>query len=166
MRLNIPNNIQSVDSLAPEIDINTDTDSSPSINCLDLLLQSTQRPPSLSMPSPRKKTSVGVPRTKSQVKVQSCTPALEPDIGSASTSQPMRHPSHWYLDGSVIIQMQNILFKLHRSGLARKSTYFANLFANVLSSTPENKAYGGPLIEVDGDAKDFAILLDAIDDTM
>ena len=41
-----------------------------------------------------------------------------------------RSASFWHLDGSVVVQVQNTLFRLHRSRLAQQSDYFAKLFQN------------------------------------
>ncbi|KAI0634622.1 hypothetical protein C8Q77DRAFT_1056078 [Trametes polyzona] len=42
----------------------------------------------------------------------------------------MRNQNFWHLDGSVVIQVQTTLFRLHRSRLAQHSDYFAALFEN------------------------------------
>jgi hypothetical protein len=39
-----------------------------------------------------------------------------------------RHPEFWHPDGSVIIQVENTMFKLHQSTLQKKSAYFAAAF--------------------------------------
>ncbi|OBZ65021.1 hypothetical protein A0H81_14972 [Grifola frondosa] len=43
-------------------------------------------------------------------------------------SRRIRSAEFWHLDGSVIIQVQSTLFRLHRSRLAQQSTYFSSLF--------------------------------------
>lgn len=43
---------------------------------------------------------------------------------------PMRHVRFWYDDGSVVVHVQPVLFRLHKSLLSIHSTYFQTLFAN------------------------------------
>ncbi|KAH8112966.1 hypothetical protein DFH11DRAFT_394730 [Phellopilus nigrolimitatus] len=85
-------------------------------------------------------------------------------LSHRSFQNTSRHPTHWYLDGSVVIHMDSTLFKVHRSTLVRKSTYFRDLFEKELLQPDVKKLNGCPVVEVEGNAKDFAILLDAIDD--
>ena len=100
--------------------------------------------------------------------------------------KPQKSADHWHIDGSVIIQVQNTLFRLHRSRLAQQSKYLADLFHKRqrdqvfvnhvynekggegtirawLADTMEEK----DLFIVDGvDAEDFAKLLNALDNAM
>ncbi|THH06987.1 hypothetical protein EW145_g3697 [Phellinidium pouzarii] len=55
---------------------------------------------------------------------------------------------------------------LHRSSLARKSTYFVDLFERKLFGADIQKLNEYPVLEVEGNAKDFAFLLDVIDDDL
>ncbi|KAI8989213.1 hypothetical protein BD414DRAFT_577903 [Trametes punicea] len=48
--------------------------------------------------------------------------------GDQSINIRRRSDNFWHLDGSVDIQVQNKLFRLHRSRLAQQSEYFAALF--------------------------------------
>ncbi|KDQ51619.1 hypothetical protein JAAARDRAFT_40846 [Jaapia argillacea MUCL 33604] len=49
--------------------------------------------------------------------------------GRSSLSPPRRRSSEfWYLDGSVIIQVENTLFRLHCAVLISESAYFAEIF--------------------------------------
>lgn len=43
-----------------------------------------------------------------------------------------RHPKYWLLDGSVVVQIGDVMFRLHRSRLVQQSTYFAQLFSKGL----------------------------------
>ncbi|KAI0049922.1 hypothetical protein FA95DRAFT_1556238 [Auriscalpium vulgare] len=56
----------------------------------------------------------------------------------------LRHPDFWHLDGSVIIQVERTLFKLHRSRLAKHSKYFAQLFAG-----QKGKGKAAQVVDVD-----------------
>ncbi|KAI0684312.1 hypothetical protein C8Q76DRAFT_636454, partial [Earliella scabrosa] len=40
-----------------------------------------------------------------------------------------RNENFWHLDGSVVVQVQNTLFRLHRSRLAQQSEYFSAQFS-------------------------------------
>ena len=40
----------------------------------------------------------------------------------------VKHDTHWYLDGNVLLQFGNTRFKLHRGRLARESEWFQALF--------------------------------------
>ncbi|GBE86563.1 hypothetical protein SCP_0904420 [Sparassis crispa] len=57
---------------------------------------------------------------------------------TSTFTQCARHPVFWHVDGSVILQVENTLFKLHRSRLAQDSSYFADLFNN--SSSRNSKS--------------------------
>lgn len=87
-----------------------------------------------------------------------------PESLKPSTTKALRHETHWYLDGSIVIHMQNTLFRLHRSALARKSAYFARLFEEMGDGARLEKISGCPVVRVKGNPDDFAVLLDAIDD--
>jgi len=39
-----------------------------------------------------------------------------------------RHETFWHLDGSVVLCIDETMFKLHRSRLVQQSQYFAELF--------------------------------------
>lgn len=43
---------------------------------------------------------------------------------------PLRSGRFWYSDGTVVIRVHDILYKLYRMQLAEKCTYFAALFAS------------------------------------
>lgn len=75
-----------------------------------------------------------------------------------------RHRDFWELDGSVVLQFENIMFRLHRSDLVRRSKYFADLFASPRAH--ENTVDGCPVYRIPGKAKDFERLWRAIDDAM
>jgi hypothetical protein len=77
------------------------------------------------------------------------------------------HPDHNYPDGSIIIHMQNRLFRLYRDSLARKSSYFRDRFNQELQPISRNDILLGlcPIMQVpEGNARHFAVLLDALED--
>jgi hypothetical protein len=41
-----------------------------------------------------------------------------------------RNDTYWFLDGSVVVQLGDIMFRLHRSRLANQSAYFEQLFSS------------------------------------
>lgn len=47
--------------------------------------------------------------------------------GKQKTVARKRSENFWHLDGSVVVQVQNTLFRLHRSRLTQQSEYFAAL---------------------------------------
>jgi hypothetical protein len=48
------------------------------------------------------------------------------DIGGLSDDKSVQHPIFWFDDGSVVVRVQNHLFKVHRSLLSRHSNFFAH----------------------------------------
>ena len=55
----------------------------------------------------------------------------EPQVKEASSSPtalPTRHPDFWFHDGSIILQVETKLFKIHQTILANHSEIFAGLF--------------------------------------
>jgi hypothetical protein len=44
-----------------------------------------------------------------------------------------RHPVFWFDDGSVVVQVQDHLYKIHKSLLSRHSNFFAHHFLKKLS---------------------------------
>ncbi|KAF5383303.1 hypothetical protein D9615_005009 [Tricholomella constricta] len=62
---------------------------------------------------------------------------------------------HWRLDGSVLIQIQDVRFKLHRSTLMRHGDWFKHTF---------NREDDPP--ELEPSSVDFEILLDTIDNAI
>ena len=51
---------------------------------------------------------------------------------SASPEEPTptRHEKFWYEDGSVVVQVEGVLFRLYKSLLSVQSSYFRDLFAD------------------------------------
>ncbi|KAI0322560.1 hypothetical protein OF83DRAFT_649106 [Amylostereum chailletii] len=94
-------------------------------------------------PTPRR-VVVGSSQASSQSHLnlpgkRKATTPISDDLPSAH-SQPLlkrprlqktharRHPVFWNLDGSVVIQTGDVMFKLHRSRLVKQSNFFAALF--------------------------------------
>ncbi|CAL1702984.1 unnamed protein product [Somion occarium] len=70
-----------------------------------------------------------------------------------------KHPEYWLLDGSVVIHMQGVLFKLHRSTLVNKSVYFKRMMAESAILDDRIRQYDVPDVSV----LDFERLLKALD---
>ncbi|KAI1798087.1 hypothetical protein LXA43DRAFT_933938 [Ganoderma leucocontextum] len=109
------------------------------------LAQDAERPPPATQPLPRpvspskpkKPSSFPVPAHAATPKPSSsqATPKAAPastkakDKGKQKVALRKRSANFWHLDGSVVVQVQNTLFRLHRSRLAQQSEFFADLFA-------------------------------------
>ncbi|KAI0649593.1 hypothetical protein C8Q79DRAFT_939463 [Trametes meyenii] len=77
-----------------------------------------------------------------------------------------RNENFWHLDGSVVVQVQNTLFRLHRSRLTQHSEYFATLFRKSDRSNdgPSDMVDSCPVYVVKGvSVLDFERLLTALD---
>jgi hypothetical protein len=78
------------------------------------------------------------------------------------TSTPKKHASFWYPDGNVIIQVEEVQFKLHRSTLSRHLAYFTDLFQN--KTEPLETVDGLTLYRIENsNVEDFETILKAID---
>lgn len=62
-------------------------------------------------------------------------------VRSKAALRCKRHPDYWLLDGSVVIQIQTTLFRLHRSRLVQQSKYFAQLFRSGRPETSVEDPY-------------------------
>ncbi|THH12816.1 hypothetical protein EW146_g7343 [Bondarzewia mesenterica] len=96
------------------------------------------------------------------------------------SSLSQRHDTFWHLDGSVVIQVEKIMFKLHRSRLSHQSEFFARLFSRAKggggsaetdpaddSDYPIELVDRCPIYHIsETTAKDFECLLIALDDVV
>ncbi|KAI0338828.1 hypothetical protein BDW22DRAFT_1362552 [Trametopsis cervina] len=64
-----------------------------------------------------------------------------------------KHETYWFLDGSVILELGGIMFKLHRSRLVQHSSFFFELFSNTMRDSPDRQA----------DSKEQVDLFDFVD---
>lgn len=89
------------------------------------------------------------------------------------------HPDFWHPDGSVVVEIENTKFKLHRSMLQKHSVYFTSLFQKRGMPSHGGRAYlevevderspnaGIPVYRVsETTADDFAALLTVIEEPM
>jgi hypothetical protein len=59
-------------------------------------------------------------------------------ILAGNDSNSIRHPIFWFDDGSVVVRVQDHLFKVHRSLLSRHSSFFAH--CHVITKTSKSDA--------------------------
>ena len=81
----------------------------------------------------------------------------------------VQHPTFWYFDGSVIIEVENTKFKLHQSMLEKRSAYFASLFQvspKVELDEQRSNAHIPAYRISDTTVNDFAALLTLIEEPM
>ncbi|TFK65523.1 hypothetical protein BDN72DRAFT_845402 [Pluteus cervinus] len=87
----------------------------------------------------------------------------------------IKHPTFWADDGSVLVQIEDVRMRLHRSRLKTNSTWFAELFDGKISGgiydpdIMEQDDDGLPLYRLDMmDVKlnDFEVLLTAMDNAL
>ncbi len=79
------------------------------------------QPPSASQPLP------ATPSYKTPTIVKIEPSSTIKSKGKQKTVARKRSENFWHLDGSVVVQVQNTLFRLHRSRLTQQSEYFAAL---------------------------------------
>ncbi|KAL1752596.1 hypothetical protein FB107DRAFT_219601 [Schizophyllum commune] len=81
------------------------------------------------------------------------------------TLPPQHHEKHWYDDGSVVLHVEDTLFRVHRSILAKHSEIFQDAFA--LPTPVEAEEHDGcPLVRLRGDRlQGWNELLDALYDS-
>jgi hypothetical protein len=83
-----------------------------------------------------------------------------------------RHPDLWFSDGSVVLQAETTIFRVHKSQLSRRSEFFRDLFSlpqsQETSVSPsvmsERMMEGCPVLVLDDLADDVANLLTVLYD--
>lgn len=75
----------------------------------------------------------------------------------------MKHPNFWFDDGSIVLHVENRVFKVHRALLSRHSRFFSEVEPSAnISDGPEPLL--GPYLSVDTSrsvrAKDVEVLLE------
>ncbi|EKM50974.1 uncharacterized protein PHACADRAFT_187594 [Phanerochaete carnosa HHB-10118-sp] len=99
-----------------------------------------------------------------------------------TSRRPTKHAEHWHIDGSVVLQLGGVAFRLHRSRLSQQSTFLAKLFHDgregreiinvvfeerVTRAKRQGSMDDQPLYVIDGVAPDdFAKLLNALDNAI
>ncbi|KDQ09148.1 hypothetical protein BOTBODRAFT_191330 [Botryobasidium botryosum FD-172 SS1] len=76
----------------------------------------------------------------------------------------IHHPKFWYPDGSVVVRVEDHLFRIHSSVLTSKSEFFVSFFEGgaELEGSQERKVEGCKVYELDGKKRHFSALLDAL----
>jgi len=72
-----------------------------------------------------------------------------------SSTQAFQHPTYFFDDGNVTFRVENVLFKVHKSLLARESPFFKDMF----SLPPDKSGTNQPIPIPDATASDFENLL-------
>jgi len=86
--------------------------------------------------------------------------ALQND-SHASTVQLTRHPDLWYDDGSIVLNAETTLFRVHRTTLSAHSTVFSDMFS--VPQPPDEEAIEGcRVIRLPDMASDMEFLLRAL----
>ncbi|KAL1751120.1 hypothetical protein FB107DRAFT_294122 [Schizophyllum commune] len=81
-------------------------------------------------------------------------------------STATRHQEHWNRDGSIILHVEDTLFRIHQTTLERLSEVFKDLFS-VPQPPGEERVDECPVVRLEGDqSADWIHLLDAIYDPL
>ncbi|KAI5896063.1 uncharacterized protein SCHCODRAFT_02685144 [Schizophyllum commune H4-8] len=77
-------------------------------------------------------------------------------------SQTTRHSTHWYRDGSIVLHVENVLFRVHQTVLETHSEVFRDMSA-VSQIGGEQTLDGCHIVRLHGDSsEDWACLLDSL----
>lgn len=93
-------------------------------------------------------------------------------ISSSSSQGPLlKHVDLWFSDGSVVLQAESTLFRVHKSQLARRSVVFSDMFTlpqpvvSTSHATFADESYEScPVVRLHDSAEDVANLLLALYD--
>jgi hypothetical protein len=88
----------------------------------------------------------------------------EGGIWDASTANVTRHPDFWFDDGSIVLQAETSLFRVHRTILSAHSTVFADMFG--IPQLPGQDAIEGCIVRLPDSVCDFTWLLKALYDPL
>ena len=113
-----------------------------------------------SSPSPHIKP-LPLSQKKRKRRVTEISPVKPP---KALRSEPQKSEGHWYLDGSVILVVESVKFRLHRSVLSKHSSYFHQIFLNEQDLSDGPSEYR--IIEPNVHASNFSRLLDVMEDPL
>lgn len=87
------------------------------------------------------------------------------DVQSARTqslTDGMRRGSIWYDDGSIVLQVQQTQFRVHRSLLCQYSEIFRDMFHASQPDPDEELVEGCPVVELQDKAEDWQYVLTAL----
>ena len=101
-------------------------------------------------------------RTRTEFDDESTGPSGNPN---ASTVNSTRHPDLWFDDGSIVLNVETTLFRVHRTTLSKHSTVFEDMFS--IPQPPDQATIEGcPIVKKPDSARDFAYLLKALYDPL
>jgi len=95
-------------------------------------------------------------------------PSPSPSTSPQPSHQQTRHPDFWLYDGSIVLSVQNTLFRVHQTILAKHSEVFADLFTvpqppfSISGEDDDAVMEGCHVVEMHDFAADFTDLLHAI----
>jgi hypothetical protein len=80
-------------------------------------------------------------------------PSISPDLGERpSATKLVRSTKVWYSDGNLVLQAEDMLFKVHRGVLSARSDVFAGMLAVSRPDDPDQELVDGcPVVELPGD---------------
>src|SRR5882762_7692946 len=86
---------------------------------------------------------------------------VDSDPADESIANSTCNSEFWFDGGSVVLNVQTTLFRIHRSTLSMHSTVFSDMFS--IPQPPNQMAIEGcPVVHLHNSAKDFACLLKAL----
>ncbi|KAJ6545744.1 hypothetical protein B0H19DRAFT_955336 [Mycena capillaripes] len=74
----------------------------------------------------------------------------------------VRSPDFWFPDGTVVLQVENTLYRLYRGLLASRSTVFDDTFSIPQPPEEKNEIEGCPVVQLHDKARDFTRFLKAL----
>ncbi|KAJ6519053.1 hypothetical protein C8R45DRAFT_1117032 [Mycena sanguinolenta] len=80
------------------------------------------------------------------------------------TTTPIKHSELWFSDGGVVLQAENIQFRVHFGVLARHSSVFSDM-QELPQPSDEPTVDGCPVVELQDDPTDVEFLLKALYDS-
>jgi hypothetical protein len=134
-----------------------------------------QPPPTFKTPRPLKRqrshpSPLGSSQALTQGPQTDSKPAKRPRVkGSHSFDSAVvlnirkKHPEFWDLDGTVVLQVDNVIFRVMRSTLSKSSTWFRELFGGDFENLEIMAGCPLYVIEEDLSHLDFANLLSGLE---
>jgi hypothetical protein len=83
----------------------------------------------------------------------SSVPSIGPDLGeNHSAAKLVRSTKVWYSDGNLVLQAEDMLFKVYRGVLSARSDVFAGMLAVSRTDNSDQELVDGcPVVELPGD---------------
>lgn len=82
--------------------------------------------------------------------------ALQDDLEQNAQTDPMptstaprQHADFWFIDGSVVLLAQDMMFRVHKTFLSRHSVIFRDMFALPQPSSPLTSNASDPAVSVE-----------------